>query len=237
MIQVEKLTKVYKTKTALSLDNLSIQPQEIIGLVGNNGAGKTTFLSLLLDLIEASEGKVEIKEEDVSKTEDWKKFTGSFLDDTFLVPFMTSYEYLEFVAKLHGWNKGDLEDFLEQTKNFYGEDFISGKKLIKDLSKGNKNKTGILGALIGNPDLLILDEPFANLDPTSQQWLRMKIQKLAEEGVTAIVSSHDLQHVTGISTRIVMLENGEVVKDVENSDSTLEELEKYFGDKISEDLI
>ncbi|OHX67769.1 ABC transporter ATP-binding protein [Flammeovirga pacifica] len=237
MIHTEKLIKKYGNKTALSIEGLTINKNEVIGLVGNNGAGKTTFLSLLLDLIQATEGSINIKETPVSKSEEWKKFTGSFLDDSFLVPFMTSFEYLEFVSKLHQWDKGDLDEFLEQTKSFYGDDFLTGKKMIKDLSKGNKNKTGILGALIGNPEIIILDEPFANLDPTSQQWLRLKIQKLAEDGVTAIVSSHDLQHVTGISSRIVMLEDGQIVKDVDNTESTLEELEAYFGAKISEETI
>ncbi|MBB3698068.1 ATP-binding cassette domain-containing protein [Flammeovirga yaeyamensis] len=237
MIHTEKLIKKYGDKTALSVETLDIKKNEIVGLVGNNGAGKTTFLSLLLDLIKATDGEIKIKDSAVSKSEEWKKYTGSFLDDSFLVPFMTSLEYLEFVANLHQWKKGDLDEFLTQNKAFYGDDFLTGKKMIKDLSKGNKNKTGILGALIGNPELLILDEPFANLDPTSQQWLRLKIQKLSEEGVTAIVSSHDLQHVTGISSRIVMLEDGQVAKDVENTESTLEELESYFGAKITEESI
>ncbi|WP_240971008.1 ABC transporter ATP-binding protein [Flammeovirga aprica] len=234
MIQVDKLQKKYKGKVALDIADVTIKKQEIIGLVGNNGAGKTTFLSLVLDLIQPTEGGVFLKDKNVAVHEDWKQYTGSFLDDTFLIPFMTSYEYLEFISKLHGWKKGDLEEFLEENKQFYGDDFLSGKKMIKDLSKGNKNKTGILGAMIGSLDLLILDEPFANLDPTSQQWLRIKIQKLAEQGVTVIVSSHDLQHVTGISSRIIMLEEGVIIKDVANTENTLVELESYFGAKIQE---
>lgn len=236
MIRVDKLQKKYKEKVALDIADVTINNQEIIGLVGNNGAGKTTFLSLTLDLIQPTDGKILIKNKNVADHEEWKQYTGSFLDDTFLIPFMTSYEYLEFISKLHGWKKGDLDEFLEENIQFYANDFLTGKKMIKDLSKGNKNKTGILGAMIGKPDLLILDEPFANLDPTSQQWLRMKIQKLAEQGVTAIVSSHDLQHVTGISTRIIMLEEGKIIKDVENTDNILEELESYFGAKIQEEL-
>ena len=101
---------------------------------------------------------------------------------------------------------------------------------IRDRSKGNQKKVGIVAALIGDPEVIILDEPFANLDPTTQIRLKKIIKTLSQKvGVTVLVSSHDLQDVTEVSDRIVLLEKGLVIKDIKKTKKTLQDLETYFN--------
>jgi len=230
MIQVKQLTKQCAELLALDVDELYIQEGESFGLVGNNGAGKTTLFRLLLDLIEASEGEVLSKGERVAKNEKWKNYTGAYLDEGFLIDYLSPMEYLNFVGKLSGMNKEDILAFVEDHDGFISGDLFSSKKLIRDLSQGNKTKVGVLASFIGNKKLVILDEPFAHLDPRAQQHLKLLLNKLREnKEVTLLISSHDLKHVSEVSDRVVILESGNVVKDIQTSSSTLEELEKYFA--------
>ena len=223
MITINNIKKSYEGKSVLDIPSLTIPHGENFGLVGNNGAGKTTLFSLLLDLIKASNGEILSKETNVASTEEWKKYTGSFLDEGFLLDFLTPNEYFEFTGKLYGMNKSDVNDFLNPYSEFFNDEILGSKKYIRDLSKGNQKKVGIAAALLGNPEILILDEPFANLDPTSQIRLKAIINDLRVEK-TVLISSHDLNHVTEVCNRIVVLDKGEVVKDIETSPATLEEL-------------
>ncbi len=227
MLHIQNLSKVYKEKTVLSIDSLEIIKGQTIGLVGNNGAGKSTLLHLILDLIEPTTGEVFSKDQNVAQTEEWKNYTGSYLNESFLIPYLTAYEYFEFIGHLHGLSKTEVTDFLLTTIDFFnGEEYK--KTLIRDLSAGNRNKVGIIGALIGAPELLLLDEPFSFLDPTSQSWLKNKLKKLREIGVTLLISSHDLSHITEISSRLLVIEKGIIIKDFEATPDTLKELEIYF---------
>jgi ABC-2 type transport system ATP-binding protein len=227
MIEFNNLSKVYGRKTALTVNELKINEREFVGVVGNNGAGKTTMLSLILDLIKATTGWVKSKENLVSKTEDWKSYTGSYLNEGFLIPFLTPMEYLEFIANLHGKKRSDVDLFISANSPFFTEDHLL-EKYIRDLSAGNKNKVGILASMLPDPEIIILDEPFANLDPGSQAWLKNKLKRLNDSGTTLIVSSHDLHHVTEICTRILVLEDGKIIKDSPVNAFTFNELENYF---------
>ncbi|CAN5317297.1 ABC transporter ATP-binding protein [soil metagenome] len=230
MIQVENLTKTYGGTTVLNIEHLDIPKGQSFGLVGNNGAGKTTFFSLLLDLIQATTGMITSNSIDISKSEEWKPFTSSFIDESFLIGYLTPEEYFYFVGELRGWNKADIDTFLQKFTDFFSGEILNGKKYLRDLSKGNSKKVGIVAALIGNPEVIILDEPFANLDPTTQIRLKKIIKDLAAtQEVTILVSSHDLLHTVEVSNRIVVLEKGLVVKDIKTSSETMQELEVFFS--------
>ncbi len=227
MITINNLLKKYNDKIVLNIPQLSIHQGESVGLVGNNGAGKSTLLSLILDIIEATEGVVISKNKEVYTSEEWKAYTGSYLNEGFLIPYLTPYEFVSFVASLHQKSSEECEIFLAENDAFISIN-KKDKTLIRDLSAGNRNKVGILAALFSNPEILILDEPFSFLDPTSQSWLKNKLNALRESGTTLLISSHDLGHITEISNRILILENGILVDDKPSSSETLIELEKYF---------
>ena len=230
MIQINNLTKKYNGTTVLKIENLEIKKGESFGLVGNNGAGKTTFFSLLLDLIQPSTGNIINNGVQVNTSENWKPFTASFLDESFLIGYLTPEEYFYFIGDLRGQNKADIDALLAKYEEFFNGEILKNKKYLRDLSKGNQKKVGIIATLIGNPEVVILDEPFANLDPTTQFRLKKIIKELADNpNVTVLVSSHDLQHTVEVSNRIVTLHKGEVVNDVLTSEETLKELETFFA--------
>jgi len=230
MIQVNKLSKSYNGTQVLKFDNLEIRKGESFGLVGNNGAGKTTFFSLLLDLIQPSSGYVTNNGIKVNESEAWKPTTAAFLDESFLIGYLTPEEYFYFIGELRGQNKADVDALLAKHEDFFNGEILKNKKYLRDLSKGNQKKVGIIATLIGNPEVIILDEPFANLDPTTQFRLKKIIKDLAEDkNVTILVSSHDLMHTTEVSDRIVAMQKGVVVKDIQTSSETLKELEEFFA--------
>jgi len=233
MIHTTELTKKYNQVQVLNIEDLEIPKGQSFGLVGNNGAGKTTFFNLLLDLIKPTTGKIITNNIQVNKSEDWKQFTGSFIDESFLIGYLTPEEYFYFVGDLRGQNKADIDAFLVQFEEIFNDEIIGKKKYLRDLSKGNQKKAGIVAALIGNPEVIILDEPFANLDPTTQIRLKQIIKELTKnKEVTVLISSHDLMHVTEVCERIVVLEKGNVIKDLATSDATLKELEDYFTGSV-----
>ena len=230
MITVHNLTKTYGENTVLNIDRLEIPKGQSFGLVGNNGAGKTTLFSLLLDLIQPSSGHIINKDVQVDQSEDWKPFTSAFIDETFLIGYLTPEEYFYFIGELRGRNKADVDALLSNFDDFFHGEILGQKKYLRDLSKGNQKKVGIVASFIGNPEVVILDEPFANLDPTTQIRLKGIIKDLAaKEGVTVLVSSHDLIHVTEVCERIVVLNKGEIVKDIHTSAETMKELEAFFA--------
>jgi len=229
IIDVQNLSKSYNADKVLNIEDLSIPKGQSFGLVGNNGAGKTTFFSLLLDLILPSTGHIENRGIVVSQSEDWKPYTSSFIDESFLIGYLTAEEYFYFIGDLRNTSKAEVDELLAEFQDFFHGEILNQKKYLRDLSKGNQKKAGIVAALIGNPEVVILDEPFANLDPTTQIRLKKIIKELsAKKHVTVLVSSHDLMHVTDVCERIVVLDKGEVVKDIHTSEQTLKELELYF---------
>ncbi|MDN3675379.1 ABC transporter ATP-binding protein [Flavobacterium branchiarum] len=230
MIQVNQLSKIYKETTVLKIESLEIPKGQSFGLVGNNGAGKTTFFSLLLDLIQPSTGNIINNGIQVNNDEAWKSFTGSFLDENFLIGYLTPEEYFYFVGDLRGQNKADVDALLSKHAEFFNGEILNNKKYLRDLSKGNQKKVGIIATLIGDPEVVVLDEPFANLDPTTVSRLKKIIKELADNpNVTVLVSSHDLQHTVEVCDRIVALNKGEIVKDIQTSRETLQELEAFFA--------
>lgn len=230
MIETFDLTKQYNEQVVLNLPKVSIKKGESFGLVGNNGAGKTTFFRLILDLIRPTSGEVKINQENVAENPSWKLITGSYLDDNYLIDFLTPEEYFEFIAGVYKLPKGDLEQFYAEYETFFNDEVLGKKKYVRDLSRGNQQKVGIAAALLPKPEILILDEPFNGLDPTTQIRLIKLLNELREKtDITMLISSHDLNHVTEVCSRILVLHKGEVFKDIMKSDNTMKELEEYFA--------
>lgn len=230
-IQVNDFKKTFGEKTAVNISEFTIHDGDILGLVGNNGAGKTTLFRLILDLIKADQGQVTINDCNPVISEEWKNFTGAYLDEGFLIDFLTPEEYFEFIAKVNNLSKEVLEERLKVFEHFMGGEIMGQKKLIRNLSAGNKQKVGIISALINKPQIVILDEPFNFLDPSSQNILKHLIEDLHKEtNSTILISSHNLSHTIDISTRIALMENGVIIKDLSNDESgnTKVELENYF---------
>lgn len=231
MIEVKNLVKTYGGRTVVDIQSLNIRAGETIGLVGNNGAGKTTFFRMLLDLIRPDSGEILSKDINVAKSSQWKDYTASYLDEGFLIDYLTPEEYFTFIGSLHGLSIAHVADYLKQYEEFFNGEILSRGKYIRDFSKGNQNKVGIAAALMQKPELLILDEPFANLDPTTQIRLKTLIKNLSTtQRLTTFISSHDLNHVTDVCNRIILLEKGQVIKDFHTDENSLKELEAYFGE-------
>ena len=230
MITIDTVSKKYGKAEVLNINALEIPTGQSFGLVGNNGAGKTTLFNILLDLIRPTTGAIVTNDISVHKSEAWKKFTGSFIDESFLISYLTPEEYFQFIGDLRGINKADIKEFLGQFDEFFNDEVLEKKKYLRDLSKGNQKKVGIVAAMMGDPKVVVLDEPFANLDPTTQIRLKKILKTLTEnKEITVLVSSHDLSHVTEVCERIVVLDKGAVVKDIVTSAETLQELERYFA--------
>lgn len=231
MITIKSLKKVYDGTVVLDVPDLMIPQSQCFGLVGNNGAGKTTLLRLILDLIRASAGEVHIEGENVSKGESWKKVTGAYLDDHMLLGYLTPDEYYEVLRKVHKMSQEDLKLHNDRFESFFNGEILGQKKYIRDLSKGNKKRVGISAAFFGNPQLVLLDEPFESLDPSSQIRLKKIIEKEKEEkNTTFLISSHDLDHVTEVCERIVLLEKGLIKQDITGSrEEKFEALNSYFS--------
>ena len=233
MITIENLKKIYNNVTVLDIPKLDIPDGQSFGLVGNNGAGKTTLFSLVLDLISPASGSVTSNGIVVNKSEDWKKFTGAFIDESFLIGYLTPEEYFYFIGELRGQTKALINEFLEPFRVLFNDEILNKRKYIRNFSKGNQKKIGVVGALIGYPEIIVLDEPFANLDPTTQYRLKALIRQITgERNCTFLISSHDLIHTTEVCSRIVVLNKGEMVKDIQTNKETLKELEAFFSGEI-----
>lgn len=229
MISIKNLQKSYKGIVAVNIETLEIHAGEVIGLVGNNGAGKTTFFRLLLDLIRADSGEILSKGKRVTITEEWKGYTAAYIDEGFLIDYLTPEEYFYFIGKLNQLSKADVDDFLQSYQVFFDDAILKKGKYIRDFSKGNQFKIGIIAALLTKPELLILDEPFANLDPTTQLRLVDMIKKMAaDSSMCIIVSSHDINHVSEVSSRILLMEKGKIIKDIAGGEAAYDEMVNYF---------
>ena len=231
MIVIQNLKKRFGETIACDIPSFTINDGDVLGLVGNNGAGKTTLFRLLLDLLKADEGSVWIDNVNPAESESWKQFVGAYIDDGFLIDFLTPEEYFAFLGKVTGINQQKVEERLQHFERFTNDEIFGHKKLIRNLSAGNKMKVGIISALFRHPKTVILDEPFNFLDPTSQLVLKHLLHDYAcQTGSTIIISSHNLQHTVDISTRIALLEHGQIIRDLTNKEgSATAELQEYFG--------
>ena len=234
MITISNLKKQFGETVACDIQALEIKDGEILGLVGNNGAGKTTLFRMLLDLLKPDAGTVTLDGINPAESEAWKDKTGAYIDDSFLIEFLTPEEYFAFLGKISGLSQEEVDNRLKHFERFASGEIFGQKKLIRNLSAGNKQKVGIIAALFYKPQLVILDEPFNFLDPSSQNILKHVLTDYNKEtGATIIISSHNLQHTIDISTRITLLEKGVVIKDLSNVEGSAKtELENYFETEV-----
>lgn len=233
MITISNLKKQYGETVACNIQEFTINSGEILGLVGNNGAGKTTLFRLMLDLIKADQGEILISTStdiNPAKSEEWKTFTGAYIDEGFLIDFLTPEEYFTFIAKTHQIDETQMNERLQEFNAFMNGEILGHKKLIRDLSAGNKQKVGIIAAMMHQPQVLILDEPFNFLDPSSQNSLKKILTNYNQQTqATILISSHNLTHTIDISSRIALLEYGNIIRDMDNNhESARQELEEYF---------
>lgn len=238
MIQITNLQKKFGEKIAVNIDNYTIGKGEMLGLVGNNGAGKTTLFRLILDLLQADQGEVTINDINVARSEDWKSITGAYIDDGFLIDYLTPEEYFYFIGKMYGLKKEEVDERLKPFERFMNNEVLGQKKFIRNYSMGNKQKIGIISAMLHYPQLLILDEPFNFLDPSSQAVIKHLLKKYSDEHqATVIISSHNLNHTVDICPRIALLEHGVIIRDIHNENNSAEkELEDYFNVRVEEEL-
>ena len=231
MITIHNLRKNFGTQTAVDIENYTINQGEMVGLVGNNGAGKTTLFRLMLDLLKADTGEIIINDIHVNQSEDWKSITGAFIDDGFLIDYLTPEEYFYFIGKMYGLKKEEVDERLIPFERFMNGEVLGQKKFIRNFSAGNKQKIGIVSAMLHYPKLIILDEPFNFLDPSSQSVIKHLLKKYNEEhNATVIISSHNLNHTVDVCPRIAVLEHGVIIRDLVNENNSAEkELEDYFN--------
>ena len=199
---------------------------------------------MLLDLLKPDEGEVMLSIPSTSRyskslepiavnpalSEQWKEWTGAYIDEGFLIDFLTPEEYFAFIGKITDMKQEDVDERLKDFERLAGGEIFGQRKLIRNLSAGNKQKVGIMSALFNKPRLVILDEPFNFLDPSSQNILKHELKTYQEQtGATLLISSHNLQHTVDISTRITLLEKGRIIKDLSNEHGAARtELENYF---------
>ena len=230
MITIQNLKKQFGETIACDIPELNINDGDILGLVGNNGAGKTTLFRMMLDLLKPDEGEVTLDGVNPALSEEWKATTGAYIDEGFLIDFLTPEEYCAFIGKITNMTQGEVDERLKDFERLAGGEVFGQKKLIRNLSAGNKQKVGIISALFNRPKLVILDEPFNFLDPSSQNILKHELTAYAQQtGATILVSSHNLLHTIEISTRIALMEKGHIIRDITSVDeSSKAELENYF---------
>ncbi len=232
MISIENLKKTFGETIACDIPAFTINDGDILGLVGNNGAGKTTLFRLMLDLLRPDQGAVSINGINPASSEEWKKHVSAYIDEGFLIDYLTPEEYFDFLGKISGLDPEMMRQRLQKYEHFAAGEVFGQKKLIRNLSAGNKQKVGIISALIRETEIVILDEPFNFLDPTSQNILKKTLKQFVDETkATVLLSSHNLQHTIEISTRIALLEKGQIVRDLSSIDLEAQhELEDYFKD-------
>ena len=230
MITISNLKKAFGETIASDIPSFTINDGDILGLVGNNGAGKTTLFRMLLDLLKPDEGEITLDGINPAQSEEWKATTGAYIDEGFLIDFLTPEEYFAFIGKITNMSQEAVDERLKDFERLANGEVFGQKKLIRNLSAGNKQKVGIMSALFNRPKLVILDEPLNFLDPSSQNILKHELTAYNQQtGATILISSHNLQHTVDISTRITLLEKGVILKDMSNADgSARTELENYF---------
>ncbi len=227
MIQVSHLTKRYGSQTAVEDLNFTVEKGAVYGFLGPNGAGKTTTMNILTGCLAATEGQVTIGGYDIFEQPlQAKGLVGYLPEQPPLYMGMTPREYLSFVARAKGVPIRKLDDQLDYVMGVAGVEQVADR-LIRNLSKGYRQRVGIAQALLGEPQVIILDEPTVGLDPLQIVEIRQLIRSLGRER-TVILSTHILSEVQTVCDRVLMIHKGRLV-----ASGTPEELERQFAGKVT----
>ena len=227
MIQLQDVNKSFKGHTAIKNLNLNIKKGEILGLLGANGAGKSTTINMLLGFLKPDSGHVKINDIPVTESpQKTRKVIGYIPENVHLYPYLSGLENLDYFSKLAGLNytKKELEIFLISC----GLDIKEHPKKVKSYSKGMRQKVGIAIAYAKKATVYLLDEPASGLDPLASNELSALLKKLAEEGATILMASHDIFRVREICNRIGILKNGILVKELKSKAVSADELESIY---------
>ena len=226
MLSVTNVVKSFKKIKVLEIDSLELQKGEIAALLGNNGAGKTTLIKSIADLIKIDDGEICIDQNKVDETETWKDITALYLTEKMLIPYLKPIEYLEFIGKIKKVSKKKVFHFIEQHKEFYKDELFNDRKLIRQLSLGNQQKVGLLATFLGQNKLIILDEPYTNLDISSKKYLSMMIENYNQtHNITFLISSHNMNEVLTVSSRVIILKKGIIINDSQIANISTEDIE------------
>ncbi len=225
MIEVKNVTKKYGNTTAVDNISFDVKDGEVVGFLGPNGAGKSTTMNMITGFIEPTEGQIIVNGNDISKkTKKAKKQIGYMPESVPLYYELTVKEFVNYMAELKFVGRKERKAEVEKAIKETGLQEVQ-KKLIRNLSRGYKQRVSLAGALVGNPDVIILDEPTVGLDPKQITEIRSLIKELGKKH-TVILSTHILSEVSQICEKVVIINKGKIV-----AIDTPENLEKTTKEK------
>jgi ABC-2 type transport system ATP-binding protein len=213
MLELKSVTKKYHVFPAVNNISFTVKPSEILGYLGPNGAGKTTTINVLAGLLEPTNGKIFFQGKDIrDNLYDYKKRIGYVPEQSEIYPHLSAYDYLLMVGRLRQIPDKILNEKIEQFMKFFqlSQDMHSS---ISSYSKGMVQKVLISSALLHNPDILLLDEPLSGLDVATSLILKSLVQRLAAEGKIIVYSSHILEIVEKVCSRVVIIHKGNIIAD------------------------
>lgn len=241
MLEFQNVTKQFETVTAVNNISFKVEKGKVLGIVGRNGAGKSTIFRMILNLIKPTEGNISFNGNSI--TENTLDTFGYLPEEGSIMPQFSVIDICEYYGALKCMNKDDVyKNIVKWLEEFNITNYLSTK--VKKLSKGNRQKIQFIVSVLHNPDFIILDEPFSGLDPVSVEEIERAILKLKKEGKTIIFSSHVMSHVENICDDVLMINNGqsllqgnlkEIIGNYEINGHKTVSLNDIFIDKVGED--
>ncbi|MBL6875004.1 MAG: ABC transporter ATP-binding protein [Flavobacteriales bacterium] len=225
MIKLKNVTKSFKDKKALDNLSLNVNSGEIYGLLGANGAGKSTALNLLLGFLDSDSGSIEISNSNDKKLVS-RDMIGYIPENVNLYPYLSGIENLDYFCKISGLSLNSIK--LNELLNECGLENDAHNKKTSEYSKGMRQKVGIAIALAKNAKIYLLDEPASGLDPMASNELSVILKKLSNDGATILMASHDLFRVRETCDKIGILKQGSLIKEMLSKDVTSNELEEIY---------
>ena len=241
MLRVRDLTKRYGALTAVEHVSFEVRPGEVFGLLGPNGSGKSTIVKILMGLLEPSNGRVELDGKDaLANLLEYKTLLGYVPEEPHLYTYLTGPEYLQLIGRLRQIPDRVLDTKIEQFLELLGI-YDDRYQTLSSYSKGMRQKILIAAAVLHNPRIVILDEPFSGLDVTAARVLKAFVRALADEGKMVVFSSHVLEVVEQVCSRVVILKDGHIVghDSVDNLRNTLKlpSLDAVFAALVAEENV